>query len=112
VYSIDFGNHYRRWKMATAAQRQMFNPEPSGYSEKRASLLREWYRKGQAAFRGALCGHQFQMTSALNDLTQDLKDGPEKDGLLMGWQSDAYAWDNGLEFSVEGSDAVGEEDLR
>lgn len=76
--------------------------------ETKSALLREWYRQGQKFFRNALqsaAGLEPSLTQALNHHCQGLSD-VQKEGFLMGWQSDAYAYDNGLDFSVEGADYV------
>jgi len=76
----------------------------SANSEKKASTLREWYRIGQAYFRGFLdhSKHVDQLNDALQLLSK--KGYNEREGFLMGWQSDVYAYENGLEFSVEGTE--------
>jgi hypothetical protein len=69
--------------------------------EERSNLLRDWYRKGQATFREAI-EQGIDRHELLNDLKQML-DGDGRDGFLMGWQSDAWAYDNGKPLSFIGS---------
>lgn len=105
--------------MATEAQRRMFQPDPdmlgrseaiNHNAEKRATKLREWYRIGQAYFRGFV--DPSLHINRLNDALQMLsnKDDVEREGFLMGWQSDVYAYEHGLDYSAEGMDHVAQED--
>jgi len=104
--------------MATEAQRAMFNPvggmgrlEAIGHNaELKAHKLREWYRIGQAYFRGFV--DPSLHINRLNDALQMLsnKTDVEREGFLMGWQSDVYAYEHGLEYSQEGMDSVEVED--
>jgi hypothetical protein len=80
-------------------------------NETRARVLREWYRIGQSYFRGFF--DKSLHVERLNDALQALsnKSAVEREGFLMGWQSDVYAYENGMEFSVEGMDSITEEEM-
>ena len=68
------------------------------------TMLRDYYRRGQRLFRSVLeVGYGTPDTEMLNDLLDGLND-TQKEGFLMGWQSDAYATEHGLELSVEGGE--------
>jgi hypothetical protein len=96
------------------AQRAMFQPayvygseHPlSASAETRSRLLREWYRIGQAYFRGFIdpSNHVKRLNDALQMLSEH--SAAEREGFLMGWQSDVYAYEHGMQLSVDGSDAV------
>lgn len=99
---------------ASNLQRKMFGLFRAGrgfhYREERSFLLRDYYRIGQRLFRLAL-GHGWApQEEALNDILQTLN-ATEREGLLMGWQSDAYAHDHGLEFAAEGIDSYAPAEL-
>lgn len=85
-------------------------PPMNDNMEARSNKLREWYRVGQSFFRSKVWVNHVYTLNAL--LQSDLKslDYDEREGFLMGWQSDAYAYDNGLAFSVEGSHRIEPED--
>ena len=70
-----------------------------GFIESKSNNLREWYRKGQAAFRSTMGQDQ---VDTLNGFIQELE-GDKREGFLMGWQSDAYACQNNLTLSYEGT---------
>ncbi len=98
---------------ASNAQRKMFGLFLQGkgfnYREERSLLLRDYYRMGQRMFRLAL-GHGWQpQVEALSDILQVCNDS-EREGLLMGWQSDAWAHDHDQPFAVEGLDSVPQHD--
>ena len=86
-------------------------PPLSPAMNSRSDLLRAWYRTGQRLFRYVNqqldCIQKMDGTRLvkLNDHVQDL-DGVALEGFLMGWQSDQYAYDNGMELAVEGMDQV------
>jgi hypothetical protein len=100
----------------TEAQRAVFytqlneNNPFSPYAEARESKLREWYRIGQSYFRGFM--DRDNHIEILNDLLPVLgeRDEAEREGFLMGWQSDAYAHDHGMRLSVEGTTRIIMED--
>lgn len=79
-------------------------------SELRATKLREWYRLGQAYFRGFFdpANHAENLNDALQLLSKN--SDAERDGFLMGWQSDVYAFEHGLQYSVEGTDHIAQEE--
>jgi len=74
--------------------------------EKKAATLRKWYRAGQAAYRTAV-----DKITVLNDQLQDIPGDREREGFLMGWQSDAWAYENNKTFSVEGTCNIIPEDF-
>ena len=85
--------------------------------ESRGTKLRDWYRKGQAMFRQVhtkLDATQRMDGSRLvylNEFLQQIRGDTQKEGFMMGWQSDQWAWDNNKPFSVEGVDHYLPEDL-
>jgi len=70
--------------------------------ERRSSMLREWYRKGQQAFRALSKTGSTMNLDHMNDLLTELKE-TEREGFLMGWQSDAWATKNDQPLAVEGA---------
>jgi len=74
----------------------------SFYKASRATMLRNFYRRGQRMFRIALGMDWYPQEEALNDCLEELND-TEKDGFMMGWQADAWATDHGIPLAVEGS---------
>ena len=79
--------------------------------EEAAGKLREWYRRGQRAFRECLKWGPVGDLQQYNDLLFPLRNY-EREGFLMGWQSDAWAYDNGKQFSVEGTGTIIQESNR
>jgi hypothetical protein len=71
----------------------------TAYIETKSNILREWYRKGQQAFRHLAHTDKVEF---LNDVLQELE-GDARDGFLMGWNSDAYADQHNLGLSIEGT---------
>jgi hypothetical protein len=65
------------------------------------STIRDWYRRGQAAFRKCLEIGGVPQIEQFNDLMQDMKEH-QHTGFCMGWNSDAYAYANDMDFSIEG----------
>jgi len=90
-----------------------FNPNV----EVRSNQLRDWYRTAQRLFRNMYSGLDATqkmdgtITSRLNDLLAGMPNDVAREGFLMGWQSDAYAAEHNLPFSIEGADRVIPEDL-
>jgi hypothetical protein len=83
------------------------NAPLSESSEKRASTLRDWYRIGQSYFRGFMNpGNHLENLNDAIQLLSNKRSPSEVEGFLMGWQSDVYAYENGLDFSVEGTESV------
>lgn len=74
-----------------------------------ASQLRDWYRRGQRAFRQCLDIPGVDNIEQFNDMLQQLKTH-ERDGFCMGWQSDAWAYSNDKPFAVEGTTHPATED--
>lgn len=72
------------------------------FQEEASNAMREWYRRGQRAFRECLEYGSAPQIEHFNDLMVGLKDH-EKVGFCMGWQSDAWAYSNDKPFSVEGT---------
>ena len=72
------------------------NPVDRNLIETRSNKMREWYIKGQNAFRRGM-----NDLRQLNDATAEM-DQHEKEGFLMGWQADAWAYDNDKPFAVSG----------
>lgn len=73
----------------------------SAFIETRSNTLREWYRKGQACYRNSLEGHKPVL---LDGYLQGIENHVEREGFLMGWQSDAYADQHSLGLSIQGVD--------
>lgn len=99
------------YKKATEEQRKAFGQTHERMrtrfflSQDGSSVLRDYYRRGQRLFRAMLqVGYGTPDTETLNDLLEGLNES-QREGFLMGWQSDAYAHDHGLELSVEGGEA-------
>jgi len=78
----------------------------SDNNEARARDLRSWYRTGQAYFRGFVdkSKHLINLNDALQLIEERKLNSAEKDGFLMGWQSDVYAYEHNLDYAVEGMD--------
>lgn len=87
------------------------NADPAtsfSYIEAKSNALREWYRKGQRAFRQIESGDKI---TYFNDLLSGLE-GDERDGFLMGWNSDNYATQHNMQLSVEGAHRQEVDDVR
>jgi hypothetical protein len=79
------------------------NEKFGAWTENKSSLLREGYRLGQAWFRGFVDrDNHLENFNDLQQMTEDM-DPSVREGVFMGWQSDAYAHDNNMELSVEGT---------
>lgn len=87
--------------------RQDMNHNIPVWAETRAATLREWYRQGQKFFRTGTGSRLVR----LNDILQTIHDDTEREGFLMGWQSDQWAVENNKPFSVEGTAYAQPEDL-
>ena len=97
---------------ATAAQRQMFRmkagfskgPALSISADIKSNRLRDAYNAGQRCFRNGLrsiAGLEptiFQLEEHLSMIDSEV----DREGFAMGWQSDQYAYDNGMTLSVLG----------
>lgn len=66
------------------------------FREVRSRLLRKWYIRGQASFRGGV-----KMPEGLNETQQE--------GWNMGWASDLFDEQHGLQESSLGTDNSGDE---
>jgi len=104
---------------ATQAQREMFNPI-GGFGEKgftaqadaKSNRLRDGYIAGQTVFRNALRSIAGLEPSALQleDHLSMIDNDVDREGFAMGWQSDKYAYDHGMEMSVVGGERWQPED--
>ena len=66
------------------------------FREARSRLLRKWYIRGQASFRGGV-----KMPEGLNET--------QEEGWHMGWQSDLFDETHGLQQTSLGTDNSGDE---
>jgi hypothetical protein len=82
-------------------QRELLDTEDF-ISTNTSNLMRTFYMKGQRAYRKALEWGWQPQEAALNDTLQELND-TQREGFLMGWQSDAYAYELSMIFAVEGT---------
>lgn len=72
--------------------------------EQGSNILREWYVKGQAHYRTIRAlgfADWFSDLDVVNGELQELTD-LQREGFLMGWQSDDYATKNNMPLSQEG----------
>jgi len=95
---------------ASNAQRDMFgsfHKDGGGafFQEEKSNLLREWYRRGQRAYRQLKEAGSAPQIEHFNDLMNDMH-GDAREGFLMGWQSDSWADQHGKQFSIEGTTSI------
>jgi hypothetical protein len=69
------------------------------HMDQRSNTLRDWYNKGQQAFR-----FSNKLTSeTLHDFLENIEEETHREGFLMGWRADEWAYMNGKERAVLGT---------
>jgi hypothetical protein len=89
-------------KARADAFKHVFEGNMNSNQEARSNILREAYRHGQRVFRSVLKSGATPGAGHLSYYLDDFEDDAKREGFLMGWQSDAYANDHGMELSIEG----------
>lgn len=81
--------------------------------DQRSNKLRDWYNRGQEAFRHALQSVAGLEPSAeqLHSHLEQIEESAQREGFLMGWRSDEWAYQNNKQFSIIGGIHVTVEDI-
>ena len=98
---------------ATTEAQQIFFGREFNFSsdmDARSNRLRDAYNAGQRCFRFLLEKRRRVTADDLNDMISMPMHDTDREGFMMGWQSDAYAVEHGLPLSVLGGDRWEPED--
>lgn len=84
----------------------------SNHADAACNRMRDAYRAGQRVFRNTLAALSGLEPSIeqLEDQLSMISDAEQREGFAMGWQSDFYAYNNGLTLSVMGNTRYEPED--